>query len=393
MALMGRDRGHPLSRPIDVLPATTHSLEQAMQSTTVRSRHHSRNFSAPALACALGTCLLTGSISANAFVFCVSTAAELQGALTQSSTNGTHDGESNTIFITTGTYNTGAATNNGPFYYHSASATGGLQIIGGYASGCFPQTRDARLTVLDGGNATAVLELHNAVHDVEVGFLTIQNGESGSVGAGLSMNPISGDNGQTIIYNNIIRNNHSTVGAGGLFAHSTTSDIPFLYNNLIVGNSADQGFGAGEFGASGTGGAGVYNNTVTQNSTSLSGGSGGLDFYCSGPALCSVANNIFFNNNGSGLYLATSVSTLDYNDYGTLGGFPALNGSGNVSVNPQFVNAANNNFHLSGTSPLLAISPVHTHHDDVEGHTYPSTGKGDLGAYAETMFTDGFDGN
>jgi hypothetical protein len=364
-----------------------------MQISTVRSRQSDKISSALATACALAACLLIGTAPAHAFTFCVSSAAELQAALTASSTNGAHDGESNTVWVTTGTYQTGTATNNGPFYYHSSSATGGLQIIGGYASGCFPQTRDARLTVLDGGNATAVLELHNAVHDVEVGFLTIQNGESGNVGAGLSMNPISGDNGQTIIYNNIIRNNHTTNQAGGLFARSTTSDIPFLYNNLIVGNSADQGFGAGNFGASGTGGAGVYNNTVTQNSTSLSGGSGGLYFYCSGPNNCPVANNIFFNDAGSGLYLATSVSTLDYNDYGTLGGFPALNGTGNVSVNPQFVDSANNNFHLSGTSPLLAISPIPAIRDDLEGHPYAINGNVDLGAYAETIFADGFDGD
>ena len=364
-----------------------------MQSTIACSNRHNGVFSASSFARALAACLLAGSISANAFTFCVSTAAGLQGALTQSSTNGAHDGEANTIWVTTGMYNTGAATNNGPFYYHSSSPTGGLQIIGGYASGCFPQTRDASLTILDGGNATAVLELHNAVHDVEVGFLTIQNGQSGSVGAGLSMNAVSGDNGQTVIYNNIIRNNHTTNQAGGVFAHTSTSDIQFLYNNLIVGNSADQGFGAGNFGDSGTGGAGVYNNTITQNTTSLSGGSGGLFFTCSGPALCDVANNIFFNNTGSGLYLGTSIATLKYNDYGSLGGFPALNSTGNVSVNPQFVNAANNNFHLSGTSPLLAISPVPALRDDLEGHSYPVNGKVDLGAYAETIFADGFDGN
>jgi hypothetical protein len=61
-------------------------------------------------------------------------------------------------------------------------------------------------------------------------------------------------------------------------------------------------------------------------------------------------------------------------------------------VAPKFVNANGGDFHLAGDSPLLGASPLFYASTDPDGNSYPRHGKGDLGAYAETIFVDGLDG-
>ncbi len=84
---------------------------------------------------------------------------------------------------------------------------------------------------------------------------------------------------------------------------------------------------------------------------------------------------------------------LAYNDIGTLTGVAPVSVMGDVSVAPLFVNAGNGDFHLKGNSPLLALSPLPEGNNDLDGFTYPAHGKVDVGAYEETIFIDGLDGN
>jgi hypothetical protein len=333
--------------------------------------------------------------SAHAHTFCVGNEAELQDALTQSSDLGLHSGEANYILVRhkAGGYQTG----NAPFVYSSsaaASASSYLWIEGSYRTNdtaCTGQSRfDAALSVLDGHNATAVLEIHSKFNPVTVSFLTIQNGESTSDGAGLSINHLSSDTGRAFVITNIIRNNHTTAMAGGLYAAARDANTIDVAYNLIVGNSADQGDGAGRVSVNACGD--ISNNTVTQNTTSLDGGSGGLYFHSVGPCPSFISNNIFWNNTAYGLYLASSFAVLGQNDYGTIGGSAPLNDVGNVSTNPLFVDAASGNFHLSGNSPLIALSPTAEGGFDLEGHQPAGYGNADLGAYLETIFRNDFDG-
>jgi hypothetical protein len=94
------------------------------------------------------------------------------------------------------------------------------------------------------------------------------------------------------------------------------------------------------------------------------------------------------------LYLASGAHVvLEYNDYGTIGGVAPGGSVGNVSVNPQFVNAAGGNFRLAAGSPVIGISPRSTFGgNDLDGNAYPIGGFLDLGAYQRTIFADGFDG-
>ena len=340
----------------------------------------------------LGSALLIVGGYAKAHEFCVSTAAELQGALTDASDGGMYNGEDNYVDVVQGTYLVGSATGNGPFHYHSSASSGELELFGGFGPGCVTQTRKASLTVLDGNHAAQVLSIRSSTANISVINFTIQNGETSQVGAGLAVNFVSGDNSGAVIRGNIIRNNHTTGQAGGLFV-ITGAGPHYLYvqNDLITGNSADSGFGAGK--VIGAGGDTDFDNcTVARNTTTLAGGNGGLYFDGSGSPLPYVDNSIFWNNTNAGIYLASSSVYMEYNDYGTVGGAVPTTSVGNVSVNPGFVDAAGDDFHLRGDSPLLGKSPELFNGIDPDGNYGPEGGKTDIGVYNETIFKNGFDG-
>jgi parallel beta-helix repeat protein len=334
--------------------------------------------------------LLAVSTCVQAHTFCVSTATQLQNALTDSSDGGMYVGQINQVRVVAGTYNTGNATGNGPFHYSNLSGLGYFDLQGGWDAGCHQRTQKAALTVLDGNNTTRVLHLRQVANELDVSSFTIQHGQTNQVGAGLAINDGSGDNSEVVVSGNIIRDNHTSNSAGGIFASSATSYVE-VYNNLITGNSADAGNGAGEVLAHiGS----VEHNTVTRNTTTASGETGGL--YFSSSASGFVDYNIFWNNTNAGIYLGSSQVQLDYNDIGVHGGSNPFTFTGDVSVDPGFVDAAGGNFHLTADSPLLGAMAVDGEYQSVDpdgnANTLASYGKTDAGAYNETIFKDGFDG-
>ena len=120
---------------------------------------------------------------------CVSTAAELQQALTDASNGGAHVNDDNIIELVAGTYKTGAATGNAPFFFHTTNSTAALTIFGGFAPGCGSTGRQtASATILDGRGMTGVMTLRSAHGSIGVTHVTIQNGESAEPGAGLQIN-------------------------------------------------------------------------------------------------------------------------------------------------------------------------------------------------------------
>ena len=342
---------------------------------------------------ALALLALSAAGTAQAHVFCVTTSAELQQALTDTSTNGMYNGEDNAIDLAQGVYKTGAATANGPFHFGSTAAHS-ISINGGYGPNCIGYTFDATSAVLDGNNTTQVLAMLNQNAGVGLSRLTIRNGEATSNGGGVAI----GTGGYSYVQLSIIKNNHTTTQGGGFALYgigANTADYMYVGTNLISGNSANQDAGAGIVSATAAT-ISVTRNTVYGNTTSAPGmsttGTGGL-MINSAPSL--IINNIFKQNTLNGAYLGASGIVFSYNDYGAIGGSPFDPGSaGNTTVAAGFVDAVGGNFHLAGSSPLLGFTPsVVGTTIDLEDHSYPATGKGDLGAYAETIFTDGFDGN
>lgn len=326
---------------------------------------------------------------AYAHTFCVNTSSELASALAKSSDGGVYASQDNEIDVAKGTYKTGSATSNGPFYYSSTTGNA-LSIIGGFKSGCPSFEFDATTSILDGNHATRVLELHGH-GTIAVEELTIQNGESTSNGAGLVVDSIFGDVGNVYVENNIIQNNHTTQQNGGFTVENggSTNYLNF-YVNLVVNNSADMGDGAGEILGNGTA-AYIVNNVMYGNKTSASGGTGGL--YYGGIARAQIDNNIFKSNSNFGLELGASTGVyLRYNDFGTRTGLTPQFDIGNTAADPEFVDASSGDFHLSATSPLLGYSYENGDGGyDMNGHFISENGPVDLGVYQDTLFKNGFE--
>ncbi len=362
-----------------------------MKSTYPGSQQKDQMFSHCIRLSVLGCVLLIGGGYAQAHVFCVSNASQLQNALTDASDGGMYNGEDNFVRIVKGTYKVGSATGNLPFRYRSTAANGQILILGGYNAACTIQTKKASLTVLDGNSTAQVLSIRRSSSNVVVINLTIQNGETSQPGGGLAVNFGSGDNSGADVEDNIIRNNHTSSQDGGLLvvAGGTSNDL-FLRNNVITGNSADDDFGAGEV-IGNTTVSSVANNTVTRNTTTFAGGTGGL-YYGGSAVNVYIVNNISWANTHYGINLGSSHVQLDYNDIGTTGGTAPMSSSGNLSLNPSFIDATGGDFHLAGDSPLLGAVPQAYKSIDSDGNSSPATGKMDMGAYYETIFTDGFDG-
>jgi hypothetical protein len=338
-------------------------------------------------ACALAAYALIASANAAAHEFCVSTAADLESALADSSDGGMFAGENNDIGLLPGTY----TTSGGPFHY--TNATRGLTIIGGYDAGCVNRLNDPTLSVLDGGHATPVLELHSQGGALEVDWVTIQNGETTGAGAGLYLEDTGGQ--VAAVGDVIIQNNHAADIAGGIYAtvgSNASNDVLFVESSLIVGNSADNGSSAGVLIAHGSG-ATIAGNTISLNTTTLANGIGGLTFSPNATCNCAVVNNIFWDNANIGLWLGNSNVALEYNDIGTLAGSTPNDDVGNVSVAPHFVDRDNGDFHLTRDSTLLGLTPNPIGSIDLDGHRRPRFGHADPGAYEETIFEDGFDGD
>ncbi|MEO8673028.1 MAG: right-handed parallel beta-helix repeat-containing protein [Tahibacter sp.] len=349
----------------------------------------------PAGKLAVVALLLAVSIgSAPAFAvttLCVTNAVQLQKALDDVSDGGIFAGTSATIRVVKGNYLTTALSNQA--FHYSSTANQAITIAGGYRGACPNPTssRNPTLSVLDGNATTPVLEIHSAIGPVLVQFLTIQNGKTGGNPAGLSINSHVGDNSGALVENNIIQDNISSGLHGGLFvASGGTTTLLQVANNLIVNNHADNGYGGGAVVGNG-GSMGLYGNTIYGNTTSTAGTVGGLSVSSTGTG--SVINNIAWSNTGAGLNLATGSMSVSYNDIGTLTGVAPVFGTGNVSVAPKFVSAGTGDFHLAQNSPLLALSPFPEGDYDLDGFELPAHGKVDVGAYEETIFIDGLDGN
>ena len=331
-----------------------------------------------------------GTACADSVTYCVSTATQLQAALSSSSDNGLNNGKDALIHIVKGTYVVGLATLGQSFGYQSTAATGSLTLEGGYDAGCGTRTLDALATVIDGNNLSQVLVIENVNNEVDVSNLTFQNGNATGFGAGLQVNFAPADVATVKIFDNVIRNNHTSEFAGGLAtATSSSAHFVLVYSNLITGNSAASGIGGAYILADG--GEGVfYDDTVSGNSTTAMNGVGGAE--CNGTGTCEVFNSIFWGNTNWGLRLETPGAYLISNDIDTRDGSSLLlENVGNLSVLPRFVDSANGDFRLDTGSPLFAVSSHLDHGIDIEGYAYALRGVQDMGVYAQTIYSNGFD--
>jgi len=158
----------------------------------------------------------------------------------------------------------------------------------------------------------------------------IGNRITGNSGLGISwFEGNAPDAHRAIIKNNVILSN-------GNWGIDMSWPLPqYVANNVVARNGGDPEPRGGGIAVAGNGGV-LINNTVAYNQ--------GWGICCyNGPTI--VANNIVWGNSFQDLYESTAI----YSDIGT--GNTA--GQGNIQVDPNFVDAAANDYHLQPTSPCI----------------------------------------
>jgi len=132
------------------------------------------------------------------------------------------------------------------------------------------------------------------------------------------------------IQNNIIRNNRADIGPA---LEGCTQGI--IRNNVIYGNSAYAGDSIVESCSSN-----LINNTLYNNNNNIALG------LCSGE----IVNNIVWETNATPSYVPIGGSSTPSNCVLRAYSGP---GTGNIDVDPQFVDPANGDFHLQSGSPCI----------------------------------------
>jgi PKD repeat protein len=180
-----------------------------------------------------------------------------------------------------------------------------------------------------------------------------------NAGYGIQVYKGGGVNGQDASYNTICdsafhdNSQHGNSGNAGIGLF--TGDGNVAYNDLVWNNP--RGIAVG-YGATNTD---IYNNTVYNNT-----GNAGIDITSSSTGAV-VENNIAYHNGNGNYSDAGTGTTQDHNLF---------------TKDPQFVDAANHNFHLQSTSPAInagiTIALVTT---DYDGVSRPQGGAYDIGAF------------
>jgi hypothetical protein len=217
----------------------------------------------------------------------VTTAAELQTALTDAQANG----EDDTINIAAGTYNT---SDNGtaPFSYTSAEDFP-LTLVGAGVGN----------TILDGGGSggTQVMAINITASDapLQISGITFQNGDSTVLGGGLGISAFGGD---VHVVDCEFLNNTTTTGGGGLHGQLAGTGTVIIDNNIFQGNNGNGGFGPGAIHVNSSGSPVTFtNNQITGNTAHGS----DIDSFSPGGAYvqasaggATFSNNTFEDNTG-----------------------------------------------------------------------------------------------
>ena len=235
---------------------------------------------------------------ARADTFCVSTAAELQAALTITASNGQDDA----VQVVQGLY-------EGNFIYATATEAFDLGIFGGFLPGCGSQVVNPSNTLLDGLGAGTVLALStDQTVNFEMEGLTLQNGVATSgKGGGL----FASTHGDLTLTNNIFSSSSADGGTGG-GAFLENADTVTLTSNNFSDN--ESGFGGGGAFIEDTDTVSVVDNTFTgnMNLTTLQGGGGARV----SAVTVTLMNNTISNNgrsNGAGMSIVGSLVTATNN--------------------------------------------------------------------------------
>jgi hypothetical protein len=278
----------------------------------------------------------------------------------------------------TGAFLSGGVTtvSGNDFYGNNGGYGGGLGFEGGNLT-LSGNTFEANTSGGNGGGG-ALISASSAIIVSNLFLGNFASGDGGGADCSAAYMTVSG---------NVFQDNTSEAGSGGgLYA---AGYIVNLLDNLAVTNAAN--------GTSSEGGGiwvdanttlNMINNTVARNLSAESGG--GVAYTIAGTVeVLNVYNNIIWGNsatvNGGDVWLSGTGAerVFAFNDAGNFFGVWDLF-ENNLDVNPQFVNAANGNYHLQSGSPCIDAGTTNAPSlpsTDLDGNPRIVGGAVDLGCY------------
>lgn len=284
--------------------------------------------------------------------YCVSTPAELLDALHQWETLNFDV----VIGLQQGTYALGSTMSG---FFDGDGRTAGLKLLGGYNAGCTARTVNPTNTVLDGLNQPgSYLNFRmnaDAVFLLEGVTLTRFNTNQFDV---LSVGAVThGDEGiYAVKYCRFLNNT-----GGQSLIHMYGAQMKVL-NNLIAKNTLTDTFHPGMvqlFYADGFDSFAIVNNNTIADNTGAPGivvNSITVNGVTSSDRTSEIADNIVVNNAGADIELgtfSTENNLLIKGNIYNVAHYALPLDSSNLTVNPQFINSAANNYGLAVGSPAI----------------------------------------
>ncbi|KKL91120.1 hypothetical protein LCGC14_1897870, partial [marine sediment metagenome] len=182
------------------------------------------------------------------------------------------------------------------------------------------------------------------------------------------------------VISNCTINNNSAFDGGGLVSNSDLT----ITNTIFWGNSAEA-YGGGLYCYEGD--VVITNCTIADNTAAYGGGLG------NGSSDPTITNTIFWGNSavssGDEVYKSSGSPVYSYCDIKDSGGSSSwdtslgTDGGGNIDVDPDFVDAANDDYHLDRSSPCIDAgdpSGDYSGQTDIDGDPRVIAGTIDMGA-------------
>jgi parallel beta-helix repeat protein len=199
----------------------------------------------------------------------------------------------------------------------------------------------------------------------------IISGNSANSGDG---GAIYGYSSEPVISGCIIKDNSCSGNGGGIELWNSAATI----TNCVIANNYTGSGSGGAIHCIYSSSATITNCTITQNSAINGGG-----IFCENSASPSITNSILWQNSPNAIDISDTASPIvSYCD--VQGDWP---GDGNFHGDPLFVDAENDDFHLSVSSPCMyAATSVGAPGSDIEGNPRPQGYGFDMGAYETTGY-------
>jgi predicted outer membrane repeat protein len=268
-------------------------------------------------------------------------------------------------------------------YEENDSILDGFTVINGSAS----SDNGGGICITDSSPTIINCKIMNCHSSIWGGGIFCENGSPLISRCLVSDNSSSNDGGgifcfrstPAIIENCRIINNSARKYGGGIACQNDNGYYATIRNCLIAGNST-RNLGGGIYLTSTS--TKIYNCTIVDNSCTNSGGA--IYYKCTDRRNPVLANSILWGNSPDQIYMYYTGPTIKYNNI--QGGW---SGSGNIDIDPQFINAVGGDYHLQfgsacfdagDNSVVIELNDIDGHERIVDGDCAGSATV-DMGAY------------